>query len=293
MTLFSGLPELRKPTRPLSIDDFIEGEDREARIPDWRLAEVLDFTFEPEIRRLIDRHRESLEQFGTLCHGNIKSTGGRPGSEYRLNFNQAIFVIIRSEAPNAVPVQIHVVTIYGLWATGKLRPVDPATETKIAAETSRTFQQAPELMGLLQGLLERVGDLATQTEVGEVGSRIASLQRTALEIQDRLGHIVKRRDAPIRNQDIYDLVVVEFYLGRCPCCQRPDRILIRDGQRTRLYRLDHISDNPYKNGLHEMWAVCEYCNSKFKNDQRYRAETMDQFRVFQSRVADVTGQRLI
>jgi len=283
------LPEQRKPISPLAMSDFTDDDAGEPRVPDWRLAEVLGFNYQPEVRRLIERHRSHLEVFGTLWHRAIKSSGGRPGSEYHLNFNQAIFIAIKSEAPNAIPVQIHVVEIYGLWATGKLKPVDQATALVVAEATTQAYRQSPELVGMLQMLLGRIAELDASH-----GGRIASVQRTALEIQEKLGEIVKRRPAPVRNQDIYDQVLRDFYLNRCPCCQRPDRILFREGgKRSGLYTLDHVTDNPYKNAIHEMWPVCSVCNGKFKHDPRYRAERMDQFRVFQSHVDNIQGQRLI
>lgn len=294
MELFNQLTDQRRPITPLSIDDFAEGADGIARLPDWRLAEVLDYSYGPKIRQLIERHRTTLEQFGDLYHRGINYPGpGRPGSEYLLNFNQQIFVIIKSEAPNAIPVQIHVVKIYGLWATGQLRPVDQATAVIVAEATTQAYQQSPELMGMLQSLLDQIGGVATRSDTGEISQRVASLQRTALETQERLNGIVKRRPAPVSNVDIYDRVIQQFYWGNCPCCMRPDRIIIKDGQHTKLYALDHITDNPYKNALHEMWAVCRPCNGKLTHDSRYRAEMMERFRVFLSHVQTVLGEKLL
>jgi hypothetical protein len=278
----------------LTLDDFTTDLlDDEPRIADWRLAEVLAFGRETNIHNLIERHRPSLERFGTLLHGKAKSTGGRPGVEYRLNFNQTIFVAIKSDAPNAVAVQIHVVTIYGLWAQGKLKPLDAETEAVVRIATAELNDKAPELLAALSELLSRVDELSTRADAADIGARVESVQRTALNIQDRLGDIVKRRVAPVRNQDVYDQVLDAFYLGRCPCCQRSDRIILVGSKRTHLYCLDHVTDNPYKNGLHEMWPVCGICNGKFKHDPRYRAETMNAFHVFQSRVEEIKGGQLI
>lgn len=291
-----GLPAQRKPIRPLWLEDFHDDGDGVPRVPDWRLAEVLDFARPFEITRLIDRHRETLGRFGTLRYGNVKSTGGRPAAECLLNFNQAIFIIIKSEAENAIPVQIHVVEIYGLWVAGKLPPIDTETAAAVEDSTAKMANETPELFTLL---FEQIAMLATRDQIGSVGDRVSSVQRTALEIQNRLGDIVKRRAAPVRNQDIYDRVIIEFYqgaapdTGRCPCCMRSDPVIIRGGKHTRFYTLDHATDNPYKNGLHEMWPVCSLCNGKFKAEPHYRIEKMDNFRVFQNHVHNVIGQRLI
>jgi hypothetical protein len=289
--LWDDLPQQRKPVLPLTLDDFHDDECGVPRVPHWRLAEVLGFSFGPNVRHLIERHRPALEKLATFVHGEQKATGGRPGREYLLTFEQAIYVIAKSDAPNAEPVLLHVVTIYGLWAQGKLKPTDAATATEIAVETTRAYQQSPEIMELLQGLLERITDLPGKV-VG-IDTRLASVQRTALEILDRQGDLVKRRPAPVRHQDIYDRVVQDFYLGRCPCCMKTESFIIRNGRRTSSYTLDHVTDNPYKNALHEMWPVCAKCNHDFKRNQRYRAETMERFRVFQSHVAEINGQRLI
>lgn len=273
----------------LTLEDFTTDLlDDEPRIVDWKLAQALGFARTRDIHELIDRHQYNLEEFGDLPYRTANSPGaGRPGREYRLNFNQAIFVAIKSEAPNAVAVQIHVVTIYGEWAHGKLNPVDAATAERIADATNEAFHRAPELLAALQEMIT-----AALNNTTDIRGRVESVQRIALAIEDRLGDIVKRRPAPVRNQDIYDRVIEDYYLGRCPCCQKPNAVIIRDGQRTRDYHLDHATDNPYKNGLFEMWPVCGQCNHQFKRDPRYRSEKMDAFRVFQHHVEDMTSDGL-
>lgn len=264
--------------------------DDEPRIGDWKLAQALGFVRAYDIHELIDRHQSSLQEFGNCPYRTGNSVGaGRRGREYRLNFNQAIFIAIKSEAPNAIAVQIHVVMIYGEWAHGKLKPVDAETTERIAEATVDAKQRAPDLLAALEEMLT-----AALTDTTDIRGRLESVQRTALDIQDRLGDIVKRRPAPVRNQDIYDRVISDFYNGRCPCCNRTNRVIIDDdGKRTADYHLDHATDNPYKNGLHEMWAVCGKCNHDLTRKAGYRAFKMDEFRVFQHRVEDVIGNKLI
>jgi hypothetical protein len=289
----SGLPAHRKPVRPLEMRDFQPDDEGEPRIPHWRLAEVLEYARGSHgAQQYIERNKADFEYFGKLPHREEVSRRGPSGIEYLLNFNQAIWFVSRSDAPNARPIQRHVVEIYGLWARGKFHPIDDETEAAANTSFARAFEQSPDLMAMLQDLLSNATGLVL-SQGKENGARIESVQRTALEIQGRLADIVKRRAAPLKNQDIYDTVVVDFYGGRCPCCSRSDRVIIRDNQRTKLYTLDHATDNPYKNALHEMWPVCTHCNSKFKHDARFRAEMVDCFRVFQARVEDVLGRKLI
>lgn len=286
-----GLPAARKPIIALSMDDFREGADGEPRVPDWRLAEVLIIDTR-WFRQLIVRHREDLEDFGALLHRTTTPrTGGPIATEYLLNFDQAIHIINRSEAQNARPIQKQVTRIYGLWARGKLVPIDETTAAAVAESTARVEAQAPALLALIQEMLSSLTDTT-----GAVGDRVASVQRTALEIQDRLNDIVKRRPAPVRNQDIYDQVLLAFYstdqkTARCPCCGEHN--VIKDGKRNGLYTQDHATDNAYKNSLFEMWPVCKYCNSRLRNDPLYRSKTMDAFRNFQRHVEEITGERLI
>ena len=74
-----GLPAERKPIRPLWLEDFQDYGDGVPRVPDWRLAEVLDFGRSSNIHYLIETHKPSLERLDTLLSHSAKSTGGRPG----------------------------------------------------------------------------------------------------------------------------------------------------------------------------------------------------------------------
>lgn len=262
--------------------------DDEPSIADWKLAQALDLRLNL-FHELTERNRPDLEDFGNLTYRKSNSSGpGRPGREYRYNFNQAIYIVNRSEAKNAKAVQKHVVIIYGLWATGKLQPVDTKTTTAIAVATAQTFQQSPKLSELL--LHDLLNEILTGQ--GNANDRLASVQRSAYEIQGMIGDIVGRRDASDRNIDIYDRVLAEFYVGRCPCCGK--HFIIIDGKHADdMYVLDHATDNSRKNSLHEMWPVCKHCNNKFKKLVEYRIETMDAFRKFQRHVIEIIGQRLI
>lgn len=284
--LFSGgLPAERKPIRPLSDEDFAEYEDGERRIPDWRIAELLGFTYERNIRVLIERHAAALTTRGKLLQSaTVLGRRGPAAEVYLLNRKQALFIIAQSGAPNAGALVWLMVELTDAWFDGRLKATDAETEATLEAATAKVINATPELFALL---FEQIALL------GGVGDRVSSVQRTALEIQERLGDFVKRRAAPVRNQDIYDQVVIDFYLGRCPCCQRSDRIIIRDGHHTKFYHLDHATDNAYKNGLHEMWPVCGLCNGKLRAEPHYRIEKMDNFRVFQNNVQEHIGRRLI
>src|SRR4029077_11791756 len=156
--LFDG-PEQRKPKLPiemLSRKDFVPTKDGEPRVVDWRLAQVLGLQRETNIRQLTEHHRPDLEQFAALHCRDAKSTGGRPGTEYHYTFEQAMFITVVSRARNWNVVLVHIIQIYGLWARGKLQPLDAATGTAIAVATAQTVQESPIVMGMLQGLLDQI-----------------------------------------------------------------------------------------------------------------------------------------
>jgi hypothetical protein len=148
----SELPEQRKPLSPIAVlseNDFRRAEDDMPRIVDWRLAQALGFEEEHQLRRLIERHRERLEKFGTFVHRELKSTGGRPRHEYRLNFEQAIFIVVKSDAANADSVTIHVIQIYGMWARGELLPRDVEAAGTVIDSIAKAGETAPALIKVL------------------------------------------------------------------------------------------------------------------------------------------------
>lgn len=142
----------RAPIAPLALKDFTPGEDGVPRIIDWRIGEVLGFEQESQLRRLIVRHRERLEALGTFFHRERKSVGGRPGHEYHLNFEQAIFIVVKSDAQNADAVTLHVIGIYGMWARGELVPRDAMAEVKVADSIANLAEIAPAMAEALLGI---------------------------------------------------------------------------------------------------------------------------------------------
>src|SRR4029077_2413076 len=152
------LPEQAKPQRaidPLSATDFTLDEDGIKRIDDWRLAELLGFgKQQPEnaIRKLTERHHATLELRGTLRHRVLKSTGGRPATAYRYNIHQALYLVIKSDADNATPLQLHMIDIYVLVRSGEIMPANAEAELKLADINAEFVEASPELAKSLVGL---------------------------------------------------------------------------------------------------------------------------------------------
>lgn len=146
-----GLPEQRKPIPSLTIRDIIEvGQD--GFIPDWRLAEVLEYDSDREIRRLIDRHRPTLEaRWGKLCYRDtVLGRRGPAANVCLLNRKQALFITAQAQTRNAVEVLILIIEVFDAWVSGKLRPADAETAAMIADAGDKAYQAAPELMKVLK-----------------------------------------------------------------------------------------------------------------------------------------------
>jgi hypothetical protein len=67
----------------------------EPRCVDTDLATALGYGRPERIRDLIRRLEPALQRLGTLPHGAVKSTGGRPAHQYLLNRAQTLLVISR------------------------------------------------------------------------------------------------------------------------------------------------------------------------------------------------------
>jgi len=149
----TALPEQRKPrppVQPLAMSEFRDYGDGIDRIPDWRIGELLVFNRQRSIHTVVNRNRADLEDFATLLQIEAKSTGGRPGKDNYLTFEQAMYSVAASQALNAVPILKHMITIYGMWSRDELIPRDAEAEVKVADATAKAFDAAPELMQLVK-----------------------------------------------------------------------------------------------------------------------------------------------
>lgn len=137
-------------TALLSISDINTTVNHVPRIHDLRLAELLGFENVYNIRRLISNHRKTLEKFGELVFSAAEKTlknvvrptvgqtskGGRPGKEYWLNEEQALFLCAKSETPNAIQITIEMVRVFYAVKSGN---------TVVVREHTRRRPQRPAI----------------------------------------------------------------------------------------------------------------------------------------------------
>jgi hypothetical protein len=100
---------------------LIEGE---LRIRDIDLAQRLGFSKPAKIRELIARHIGALTALGELpTVGTTHASNGRTFESYYLNRKQAIFVIAKSETPEATDVTIEIIERFDAYERGFRGPI--------------------------------------------------------------------------------------------------------------------------------------------------------------------------
>jgi hypothetical protein len=127
-----------------------------ARIQDLKLGELLGFGRAREIRPLIERNSERLEQDGEVC-GTVPQTsakGGRPATEYWLNKRQALRLCMWARTDKADAAQSALLDAWDAWEAQ--RQGAPSTElaqlrTDMAALAGQMVQMQQLLARLMKG----------------------------------------------------------------------------------------------------------------------------------------------
>lgn len=110
------------PANAFAPDDVVmfDGES-EPRIRDLALARRLGFGRARDIRRVIERCRETLANLGEVRAQMAKPSrkGGRATEVFWLTEKQALFVIARSDTPTAAAVTAEMVEVFHLARRGQ------------------------------------------------------------------------------------------------------------------------------------------------------------------------------
>lgn len=98
----------------ITVSDLDTTISDEPRVLDLRLAEALGFTDRHMIRALIRRHMKTLRTLGEVVSRRKKPTakGGRTGTEYWLNEEQALFITAKSDTERAALVTLDMVRVF-------------------------------------------------------------------------------------------------------------------------------------------------------------------------------------
>lgn len=98
----------------------LEVRDGDPRVEDLTLARALGFGNAHDIRTLIKRHMEVLQQFGEVSVAQRRpgAKGGRPSTVYYLNEEQAIFITAKSDTPRAAEITVEMVRVFRAYLKG-------------------------------------------------------------------------------------------------------------------------------------------------------------------------------
>jgi hypothetical protein len=115
----------------------------EPRVLDTDLAERLGFERPRAIRQLIQRHTEALGRFGPIAtqRGVYR---GHDFDAYYLNKRQAIFIIQKSDAPNAIELTIEITEVYAAWLDGSLEPRQQKQQPAIPQDYASALRLAAD-----------------------------------------------------------------------------------------------------------------------------------------------------
>jgi hypothetical protein len=250
-------------------------EDNVRRWRDLDIAEWLGLEPPREIRRLIERNRSELERHGGLWEQatNPGEQGGRPGTEFCLNFKQAMVICTLSRTARAEDVRFVMISVFEKFVNGEvstaprmeLRALEVAADRIVAPilhEQREFHSQVLTRMDHHEGRLIRVEHKITDIERQVVGKR--------------------RREFPEEVRAQYVEAVDHYYRGLCPCCR--STIVVREGQLLADGEFDHWH-SPSKRQANQGWLVCKDCNGRLFTDSEYKTSKHSAFIEFQQALA--------
>lgn len=97
-----------------------EWEDGVARVRDTDLGEWLGYKEPRAVRKLVQRHLETLGEFGEVRDTVSQTTekGGRPTTMFDLNRDQAVYITSQCGTPKARALTVYVVRVNNLSVRG-------------------------------------------------------------------------------------------------------------------------------------------------------------------------------
>lgn len=171
----------------------------EPRVRDVVLGKSLGLARPTNIRALIERHMDTLRRFGEVCTTVVQTSGkgGRAGGiEYRLNEEQAVFIVTQSDAPNSADAKVAVVKVFVAWRHGRLVPADPPSTREIGGVVRGVVAKhdrevmLPVVEQMLYEMMDRM--MAAVPVVVEDTVRRLIGERLPSMVEDRLARDTRR-----------------------------------------------------------------------------------------------------
>lgn len=223
----------------------------------WRdidIAEFAELARPRDVRQTIERNRQELERHGSLRFqtANPDSAGGRPGTEYWLNFEQAIRLCMWLKTSRAMDVQFAMTKVFAKFQTG------------IAT-------------------LPRMELRAIETVVNDaIAPLVAKVDLIQIDVREiKQGINIDRWNFSKQAQVDWHSVIVKYYSCACPSCLE---VCIADKNWfLPNCRLDHFYHR-HKNLPTQGWPVHHECNVNLEKTE-FREARRNAFLEFQRRLA--------
>jgi hypothetical protein len=200
-------------TLPAITVSEIEGEPR---VLDTDLGKALEMARPETIRETIKEHREALEAFGGLSSVAINPglKGGRPGTAFWLNEEQAAYVTIHLRTPKAQVVKVQLVKVFTAWRRGQLVPAQPslpnfadpieAAKAFIVAEEGRRAEEAQKLIAHERiKVLEPLAAVAERVVAKKRRLKLIDRIREGMVEMDLTPWFIERHERNAQNGQLY------------------------------------------------------------------------------------------
>lgn len=256
-------------------------EDGEPRVRDLDLAVALGYANPPQIRELIKRRDEQLEEFGIIRTVRI-NTGerGAPATEFWLTEKQALLLCTYAETQRSDEVRIALVNVFIAYKSGKLAPTDTTVEMAVLDVQKRHIESI--VQQALWPIEKKIDSVETKVDNGfkAVLDKLSGVSANVEVIADDC----KRRRRSVRFEDrakIIDCLRMRSR-GICPCCHMTE-ILGASELPNDEFQIEHFFGR-HQAELKQVWPVCRTCNQMLENTG-FRQERQSEFIAWQHLLA--------
>ena len=220
--------------------------DPEPRMRSGSLAEMLQHSSHQGLARLIERHRENLNELSRLVTmTNRPSGGGIEWTEYWLTEPQCIYLAAKSETDVANRITVEVIKQFDLYRKGLLVPNGSQIQQLIRTEFTH-----------LTDALHRIEDL--------LRSGITELRYVARETHDGVLFCVEelrgsRKELSEHTLRVHRFVIETRFMGECPVCRQ--RRIVDGGSLVNAAAHHHVARN--NANFDATIIVCVECHRRY------------------------------
>lgn len=247
----------------------------EPRVRDVELAERLGYERAVAIRELIRRWQSDLGIVRTVRI--IPEGRGRPGTEFWLTEEQALFVCTKSETPKAVETTKLLIRVFVQARKGLLAPATSAAVLTVDGIKLLARDIVEPVLSKMEQFHER-----TDRRVGSIEGRLVKVEQA----------VGRRRELRIGTKDQH-VRAERAFGGVCPCCGI-EKVLDAGGARLPSAQFDHFYSSQ-KPDVEHTWLICGRCHADFTYGRVARDQRTPEFAAYQSRRRRLPGgqQRIL